>query len=168
MCGGSIISDEPIVKRKGKLTTQEFWAELDTISQFWGFNCSTNDARAQPKESAKKPSPPSKGQRPWGKWAAEIRDPSKGGQSLGSERFNTADASRKEPTTKPPSVSVGDKAKAQLSGAMTIHHQPPPTTTNKRGYASAPSRKLSRAAVNDGGFVKSGSAPYYPVTSGAD
>lgn len=40
MCGGSIISDEPIIKKKGKLTSQELWAQLDTISEFWGFNSS--------------------------------------------------------------------------------------------------------------------------------
>lgn len=43
MCGGSLISDEPIIKKKGKLSAEEFWAQLDTISEFWGFNNSSND-----------------------------------------------------------------------------------------------------------------------------
>lgn len=52
MCGGSIISDEPLMKRRGKLTAQEFWAELDTISQLWRFDCSSNDANQNPNKGA--------------------------------------------------------------------------------------------------------------------
>lgn len=43
MCGGAIISDEllPPINGRRKLTTNDLWAELDTLSEFWGFKPST-------------------------------------------------------------------------------------------------------------------------------
>ena len=52
MCGGSIISDDPIVKKKGKLSPDEFWAQIDTISELWGFDSSNDDVPKQPKLSS--------------------------------------------------------------------------------------------------------------------
>lgn len=49
-----MISDEPIIKKRGKLTVQQFWADLDTISQLWGFNSSNDGNNHQQKDTTKK------------------------------------------------------------------------------------------------------------------